>query len=397
MERNYRRDWHGEYAFINWLEPAGRRQYTWKAHYTSELMPLIFNVYEKNSDDMKNLIARYPTLKEQVRARQIIDGLNIKVLLKFDEGSQDLRIDWDGMKEEIIEQSIVEEITTVDIETEPTAKELVAKLHERFTLDEHEIREGQTAYGKTTWFVYVRREAIQNRLDDLFPMAWSEDYGHPEINAKFVTVACSIDIRGIKRVYNGEAHPRGKNGEVNGDTVKSAYTDAFKRAASKWGIGLYLQSTPKIQTAEYPDNDWKAKQAAEDNAWNQFVAWYSGKKPQPQQAPPAQPNGDKSQQEFDALPPKFAEAQEQMTIAQTFKVVKPKNGKPYLMLFASRGAHICNAWSTTPFKELGYDVSTWGVEGLYTLTYPVEVYWKKGEKYADFVRLGNMLKLKQTA
>lgn len=150
------------------------------------------------------------------------------------------------------------------------------ELYASFALDEHEIREGgkNKAGTKVQWFVYVRREAIQHRLDDLFFMEWELTYDKPTVGTGFVSVAATISIRGMRKEYNGGARPKGK--EMSEDTAKAAYTDAFKRAASMWGIGLYLQNTPQIWTASYPDGDWDAKRAREDEAWKQFAAWFKG-------------------------------------------------------------------------------------------------------------------------
>ena len=149
------------------------------------------------------------------------------------------------------------------------------ELYKRFELDEHEIREGGKAGTRIQWFVYVRREAIQVRLDEFFFMNWQLTYSNERVTDKFVTVSAALSINGVLKEYSGGSHPRGT--DISEDTIKAAYTDAFKRAASMWGIGLYLQNTPRLMTAAYPDKDWDAKDARENEAWEKFVAWYNGK------------------------------------------------------------------------------------------------------------------------
>lgn len=151
----------------------------------------------------------------------------------------------------------------------------INRLYEPFALDEHEIREGATTRnGKIQWFVYVKRGAIQRRLDELFVGEWATS---AEIyrGAKYVSAMMTLTIRGIARVFNGA-----EDGDFDENIEKSALTDTFKRVASMWGIGLYLsESLPKIYTDGYKDKDskpdWTLKRQRENEAWEQFKRWYN--------------------------------------------------------------------------------------------------------------------------
>lgn len=55
-------------------------------------------------------------------------------------------------------------------------------------------------------------------------------------------VECSLVVRGVTRVDVGIYQ---KNG-ADSLAVKSAYSDAFKRAAVKFGVGAYLYALPKV-------------------------------------------------------------------------------------------------------------------------------------------------------
>lgn len=160
------------------------------------------------------------------------------------------------------------------------------ELYKRFELDEHEIREGgKSKSGKIQWFIYVNREPIQARLDELFFMAWDLRYFDRHIGADYVAVTCAISINGVTHEYSGGQGLNGKK-SVDEDTIKGAYTDAFKRAASMWGMGLYLQNAPQIWTEGYEDKNWTQKDQRETEAWAKFVAWYNGVKyEQPKTAP----------------------------------------------------------------------------------------------------------------
>lgn len=150
-------------------------------------------------------------------------------------------------------------------------------LYALFTIDEHEIREGATSKDKKKiqWFTYVRREAIIMRLDSLFFGEWESgfvDHQNPyQYHANHVDCAMYITIRGMRREYNGSQDGGGLNG------AKGAATDAFKRVASQWGIGLYLQQSPQIWTENYKDEngkpDWKKKDRVEAEAMAKVAAW----------------------------------------------------------------------------------------------------------------------------
>jgi hypothetical protein len=156
-------------------------------------------------------------------------------------------------------------ITTIELEA----------LKAPFSLDQHEVREGLwTKSNKIRWFVYIKRPAVAERLDDVFPGEWHT--GKPEIiiipsdepGAKFGAL-CSITIRGVTR-WDG--------GEDGGDSsLKGALTTAFRRtAAYGWGIALYLYSIDlQIWTDGYEKGNWGAGQQRRKEAFAQFAAWYN--------------------------------------------------------------------------------------------------------------------------
>lgn len=150
-------------------------------------------------------------------------------------------------------------------------------LYSLFRLDEHEVREGSTSKstGKIQWFTYIRREAIQVRLDKHFFGEWELYFLNPAQPAIYhkdhVDCSMGIAIRGIRREYNGSQSGVNENG------AKGAATDALKRVASLWGIGLYLQDGPQIWTEGYKDANgninWDKKKAVEAEAMRKVGAW----------------------------------------------------------------------------------------------------------------------------
>lgn len=155
----------------------------------------------------------------------------------------------------------------------------VEQLYAPFPLGVHSIREGhKTSTGKIQWFVYLDRMAIQRRLDELFPGEWEAIYLGNSTDDEVTTVYMSIVIRGLRRDFNGTGKPRrSKSSDEEGideNSPKSAATDAFRRAASLWGLGAYMWEMPAIYTASYTPGKWDEKDAREKEAKQKFAAWY---------------------------------------------------------------------------------------------------------------------------
>jgi hypothetical protein len=159
-------------------------------------------------------------------------------------------------------------------------KEIVEQLNAVFPANDHLVREG--GYG--SWFVYIKRDAIIDRLNTVAPMEWTNFITDKVRHDHTVTVTMEMAVKGITRSFNGSAEDKPikdkKTKEIIGwnseNTEKAAATDAFKRVASMFGIGLYLQQSPRI------------KASSEDKALNQFFGWYNSNynnKKQPEKQP----------------------------------------------------------------------------------------------------------------
>lgn len=120
-------------------------------------------------------------------------------------------------------------------------KELMQKLSAKFDPQDIEWRvqsAGLSSKGKPWARVipYVTNRAIMQRLDDVVPGAWKDEYKPTPCNTGYL---CGISI-----LINGEWITRwdGARFEGNGgiDPVKSTCSNAQKRTGVKWGIGRYL-------------------------------------------------------------------------------------------------------------------------------------------------------------
>lgn len=157
---------------------------------------------------------------------------------------------------------------------------LINRLTAPFAPGEHEVREGakSRAGDKVAWFVYVRKDAIRRRLDEVFPLEWEgKILGEPRYANDAITVTYEIVIRGIARQDIG-----GYSGQLSGENAEmAAATFAFKRAAMRWGIGDYLQNMPQIWTdrdyiIDGKRTDYRKRTAREREAVQRAMKWIAG-------------------------------------------------------------------------------------------------------------------------
>ena len=123
----------------------------------------------------------------------------------------------------------------------------------------------------SVYSVYIKRDAIINRLNGRFFGEWASgfiDNQNPCIYHKdHVDCSMHMTIRDIRMEYNGSMAGTGENG------AKGAATDAFKRVASQWGIGLYLQHAPTIMTKNPDTLDKQAQKQADKEAATKVREW----------------------------------------------------------------------------------------------------------------------------
>lgn len=108
---------------------------------------------------------------------------------------------------------------------------------------EHRQQGKPSAKGNVNVLTYVQRKAIIDRLDSTVGIDnWRDEY---ELWTDGKAVKCRLHIRlGNEWVCKEDVAE-----ESDIEAVKGGVTGAFKRAASKWGIGLYLYGFPNIWLA----------------------------------------------------------------------------------------------------------------------------------------------------
>lgn len=140
-------------------------------------------------------------------------------------------------------------------QTASNSRELLARLAEPFAVDAVSWRIGPTStkdpnkpVGKA--LAYIDSRDVQDRLDVVMGADWQDRYeAMPD-----GTYCCSIGIKidgewrwrsdGAGMIATGDAaDPKTpKDADAKEMAQKGSYSDAFKRAAVKWGIGRYLYS-----------------------------------------------------------------------------------------------------------------------------------------------------------
>ena len=91
---------------------------------------------------------------------------------------------------------------------------------------------------------YVDARTVMDRLDQAAgPENWSDSYRLVSAGDGEFAVECTLTLFGVSKADVGTADER-SNGSSNhrlaAPVAKSAYSDALKRAAVRWGVGRYL-------------------------------------------------------------------------------------------------------------------------------------------------------------
>ena len=117
-------------------------------------------------------------------------------------------------------------------------------------------------YGKATMVAYIDSRDAQDILDEVVgPENWQDQYTVVKEN-----LHCQIGIK-----VDGEWIWKGDCGtESNAEAEKGESSDAFKRAAVKWGIGRFLYRQKMIQLKTSKDTRGKERPATDTGEilWN---------------------------------------------------------------------------------------------------------------------------------
>jgi len=88
---------------------------------------------------------------------------------------------------------------------------------------------------------FVDARNVMERLDRAIgPGGWHDAYEVISIDAGGYVVQCSLTVLGVTKADVGDSSASGGGGNL----AKTAYSDALKRAAVKFGVGRYLYALP---------------------------------------------------------------------------------------------------------------------------------------------------------
>lgn len=126
-------------------------------------------------------------------------------------------------------------------ETVKSNSEIVAILKAPFSDSKVQWRVGSTSKdgSKGQILAYADKRDYEERLDEAFGVNWSSDIAWDDIGLVVKITGKFPDGSEVTH-SNGSGYKTDKDGRVDADSFKGAVSQAFKRAASEFGIGRYL-------------------------------------------------------------------------------------------------------------------------------------------------------------
>ena len=158
-----------------------------------------------------------------------------------------------------------------------------AALLRHFAESEIEWRVGRSGISKKgqPWVMplaYLTSRAVMDRLDDVVgPDLWQDEYrtdSYPDRDgAPKLLIECRLSLFcGQDWITKCDVAP-----PTDFEPIKGGYSDAFKRAAVKWGIGRYLYSLEpslaQTTTDKPPSNAGYKKELVKDGTDKVLVWW----------------------------------------------------------------------------------------------------------------------------
>lgn len=117
---------------------------------------------------------------------------------------------------------------------------IIERLSAPLSADDVELRIGSTSDKGFSLLCYKTARTDVKRLNDVCGTAWSNEYSYDQKGL----LCCSISI--FDDILNQWVTRTDVGTESNTEKEKGSYSDAFKRAGFKWGIGAELYNSPFI-------------------------------------------------------------------------------------------------------------------------------------------------------
>lgn len=161
---------------------------------------------------------------------------------------------------------------------EPTAKPLSERLAAPF--DPTEIKwKAQAVNGmRALAMCYVDSCTVEDRLDAVFGVdGWQDEYTVLPSGAVMCALRCYMERVAVRK-HGASLEPKGY---APNHATREAFSDAFKSAATKFGVGRYLSRIPQ----QWRDYDTVSKQL-KGNGLIPVWALPEGMRPEPEPEPP---------------------------------------------------------------------------------------------------------------
>ncbi len=123
-----------------------------------------------------------------------------------------------------------------------TAQQIQTELQEFFPQEVVGWKPQATSGNRAMAVAYIDARDVENRLDETVGIdGWKDDFAVLADG----NVVCTLSLR-VNGEWVSKTDVGGESDQKDdGDRKKAAFSDAFKRAAVKWGVGRYLYSLPK--------------------------------------------------------------------------------------------------------------------------------------------------------
>lgn len=145
-------------------------------------------------------------------------------------------------------------------------REAAPHLRRPFDLHAVQFRALEGAKGeRLNCAAYVTARTVIDRLNLVCPHLWQEP-GYEQVPGG---LRCDLTVDGLTRSDVGWS-----GGTGNAMQLKALYSDAFKRAAVKFGVGVSLYALPRLVLLVEADDAWaKAAQGKQDKFHNQLFRY----------------------------------------------------------------------------------------------------------------------------
>lgn len=139
----------------------------------------------------------------------------------------------------------IQNLSAASSKTQAEMPELFSKLSEPFPPEAIDWRVGATNGDKSKGIAlaYLQARPVMDRLDEAIgPENWADTYAPIQDKNGTVGFICTLSLR-----INGEWVSKTDGADTSDiEAIKGGISDAFKRAAVKWGVGRYLYDLPNI-------------------------------------------------------------------------------------------------------------------------------------------------------